>query len=784
VSDPTTPPALGATPRGEEHYRALVDNLRQVIFQTDARGMYTFLNAAWTEITGYAVSDTLGTSFLRYVHPDDRQRHAELFQPMLTDRSAYVAVETRYLTVAGSCRWIEVFAQLALDREGRVQGMLGTLTDITERKQAEEELQTTRARVRRLLASSPAVIYSAEPAEPFAITFVSENVARQLGYDPQAMLADPGYWLGRIHPDDLGGVREGLAALARDPAWSRSQQYRVRHGNGEYRWVHDDRRLVREPGQPPEIVGSWVDVTESRRLEEERARLSSVIEQSTEATVITDAQGTVEYANPAWQRLTGYPPAELVGQSLGVLAEGRPDSEFYAVMLRALQGDTRWSGRLVSRRRDGSVYTAEAVVSPVHDAEGRVVNYVAGMHDVTHQQQIEDQLRQAQKMEIAGRLAGGIAHDFNNLLTVIGGRSHMLRARLARGSVEAKAVELIEETARRAAGLTAQLLIFSRKQVVAPRVLSLNTVVLSMENMLRRVIGEDIELVMRITDGVGRLKADPNQLEQVILNLAVNARDAMPTGGRLVLATANVEVDETLAGRQMGMYAGPYVTLTVSDTGTGIASEALPHIFEPFFTTKGERGTGLGLSTVYGIVTQGGGCIAVESSPGSGATFRVYLPRVADPALTPDSGPALDQAPRGSETILLVEDEEDVRMLASEVLAEHGYTVLQGRHGHEALEVSGRYEGRIHLLLTDVVMPQLGGRELADRLRVLRPDTRVLFTSGYPDDAVLRHRVSRADKTPLLEKPYSPDTLLRRVRELLDAPAVPERRLALGRRRA
>jgi PAS domain S-box-containing protein len=371
MSEPTTPWPAGATPRGEEDYRALVDNLRQVIFQTDARGTYTFLNAAWTEITGFAVSDSLGKSFLRYVHPDDRQRHAELFQPMLEDRSEYVALETRYLTMAGSSRWIEVFAHLNLDGNGAVRGLLGTLTDITERKHAEEELQATRARARRLLASSPAVIYSAEATEPFAITFTSENIVRQLGHEAEAMLTDPRAWLGHVHPDDLPMVRDSLAALVRDPAAARSQQYRLRHGDGTYRWVHDDRRLVQEAGRPAEIVGSWVDVTESRRLEEERARLSSVIEQSTEATVIADAQGTVEYANPAWERLTGYPPAELVGQPLSALAQGRPDSELYAVMLRALERGSRWSGRLASRRRDGSAYTAEGIVSPVHDANGR-----------------------------------------------------------------------------------------------------------------------------------------------------------------------------------------------------------------------------------------------------------------------------------------------------------------------------------------------------------------------------------------------------------------------------
>jgi two-component system, cell cycle sensor histidine kinase and response regulator CckA len=645
-----------AAPRSDARYRALVDTLRQVIFEMDARGVWTFLNAAWTQITGFPVAGTLGTTVLRYVHPDDRMRHAELCRRLLQRRADDFVMEARYLTAAGGHRWIEVFGQPALDPSGAVRGVLGTLTDITERKHAEAELRATRAR--------------------------------------------------------------------------------------------------------------------GQRLEEERARLSSVVERSTEATLVTDARGVIEFVNPAWERLSGDAAAALVGQDTATLVDGRPDAEFYRMLRRVLESASAWSGRFQSRRRDGGAYVAEAVISPVYDADGRLGNWVAGVHDVTHQQQMEDQLRQAQKMEVAGRLAGGIAHDFNNLLTVIAGRTQLLQRRLTPGTSEAADVELIGETARRAANLTRQLLVFSRNEAVVPQALSLNAVVTGTEKMLRRVIGEDVQLVTRLHETLGGVKADPGQLEQVILNLAVNARDAMPIGGRLSIETAEVEVDEAMARQHVGLSPGPHVTLAVSDTGEGIAPDLLPHIFEPFFTTKGERGTGLGLSTVYGIVTHSGGCVTVQSRPGRGTTFRILLPRVALPALPPEQGPAVAGAPRGTETILVVEDEEDVRTLAREILSEHGYRVLEGRDGVHAMAVGAAHGGPIHLLLTDVVLPCLGGREVADRLQAMRPETRVLFTSGYTDDAVIRHRVSRL-QTPLLEKPYGADTLLRAVRRALDTADAP-----------
>lgn len=383
--------------------------------------------------------------------------------------------------------------------------------------------------------------------------------------------------------------------------------------------------------------------------------------------------------------------------------------------------------------------------------------------------QSEEQLRQSQKMEAIGKLAGGVAHDFNNLLMPIMGYSDLLLSHLVPGHALRRYAEQIKKVAKRAASLTHQLLAFSRKQVLQLEVLDLNAVVADMNKMLRRLIGEDIDLITIPDPGLGRIKADPGQIEQVIMNLAVNARDAMPRGGQLTIETANVELDEIYAQRHVGVQPGPYVMLAMSDTGCGMDEETRSRVFEPFFTTKAEgQGTGLGLSTVYGIVRQSGGHIWVYSEPGRGATFKIYLPRIEEAVESSKPSAAKPRLlPQGSETVLVVEDEQDVRALICETLENDGYRILEACDGDEALLVSGQHPGPLHLMVTDVVMPGMSGRTLADCLIALRPGMKVLYMSGYTDNAIVRHGVKPG--MVFLQKPFTADVLLRKVREILDA---------------
>jgi signal transduction histidine kinase/CheY-like chemotaxis protein len=384
----------------------------------------------------------------------------------------------------------------------------------------------------------------------------------------------------------------------------------------------------------------------------------------------------------------------------------------------------------------------------------------------------EEQLRQSQKMEAVGRLAGGVAHDFNNLLTAILGYSQLMQARLDQASPLHREVEEIQKAGQRAASLTRQLLAFSRKQVLQPKVLDLNTVVTDIDKMLARLIGEDIEMIAFPDPKLGRVKADPGQIEQVIMNLAINARDAMPQGGKLIIQTSNVTLEDSYTSkRSLNLKPGPYVMLAVTDTGYGIDKKILPHIFEPFFTTKEQgKGTGLGLSTVYGIVNQSGGDIWVETDTGRGTTFKIYLPRVDNPAEEQQASEQRESLFSVSETVLLVEDEDVVRNLVREILMMNGYNVLQAANGREALPICEQHVGPIHLMLTDVVMPQMGGRELAERVASLRPEMKVLFMSGYTDDAIVHHGVLDSG-IAFIQKPFTPDSLARKVRDMLDSTA-------------
>jgi PAS domain S-box-containing protein len=506
------------------------------------------------------------------------------------------------------------------------------------------------------------------------------------------------------------------------------------------------------------------------RLARTHQRLITAIEQAGEGMIITDTEDTVLYVNPAFERVTGYSRAETVGQNGRMLIVDQQNPTVTEEIMGTIGAGQVWQGRVVNQKKDGTRYTVDVTIGPVRDERGATVNYVAIMRDVTREVQLEEQYRQAQKMEAVGRLTAGIAHDFNNLLTAINGFAELMQFQLPPDDPLQESLGKILHSGWRAADLVRQLLAFSRKQIIEPQVLDLNAVVGDMDKMLRRVIGEDIELKTILAPDLWPVKVDPAQIEQVIVNLAVNARDAMPGGGHLTVETANVVLDRDYAARHLRVRAGHYVLLAVSDDGLGMSKEVKAHLFEPFFTTKeAGKGTGLGLAAVYGIVEQSGGTIWVYSEAGHGTTFKIYLPR-AEGAVAPlVRSDRAGELPRGMETVLLVEDDPAVRDLVARVLGWQGYTVLETADGQEALRLARQHGGKIHLLLTDVVMPGLSGMALARQLAPLQPGMKLLFMSGYADNAVVQHSILDAS-VAFLQKPFSSLVLARKVRQVLDAP--------------
>ncbi len=524
------------------------------------------------------------------------------------------------------------------------------------------------------------------------------------------------------------------------------------------------------------------DITEKKRdedaLRQSEERYRATTHSATDAIVSADSARNIVGWNRGAETIFGYSEAEVTGQPVTLLMPSRFHEEHLAGMARVQAGgESHVLGKVVEMegvRKDGSEFPIEFSLAAWHVDDRRY--FTAIIRDVTERkraeaenEKLQTQLQQAQKMEAVGRLAGGVAHDFNNLLTVINGYSDLLLQKIAKESPMHWEVKEIQGAGERAATLTRQLLAFSRKQIIEPKVLDLNLLIADLGKMLVRLIGENIDLKIVPGKGLGLIRVDPGQFEQVLINIAVNARDAMPDGGTVLVETANVELDEEYcAQRAYQIHSGRYVRLAVSDTGCGMTGETSKQIFEPFFTTKATgKGTGLGLSMIYGAVKQSGGLIEAYSEVGKGTTFKIYLPRVEGEAVRPEKDARPAVLPGGTETVLLVEDEEIVRTMCSRILLELGYKVLQARNGTEGIALAQGYGEPIDLLLTDVVMPGMNGSELATKLVLLHPEMKILFMSGYTDDAISRHGVLD-EGVSFIGKPYTPSALAKRIREVLD----------------
>lgn len=506
---------------------------------------------------------------------------------------------------------------------------------------------------------------------------------------------------------------------------------------------------------------------------DERLRLASLVEGSDDAIVSATLEGSILAWNPGAERLYGYPAHEIIGRDVSILIPAERESDRRRMLERVRSGARIPAFDATHRRRDGSPVTVSLSLSPVKDRHGRVVAVAGIAHDVTQTRRLEAELRQLAKMEAVGRLAGGLAHDFNNMLTVIDGYSQLVLMKLPADSPMRGLIEEIHKAGERAADLTRQLMVFSRKTMVDPRVLNLSDIVRSNTEMLSRVVGDDISLVTSLEPTLAHVMADRSQLEQALVNLVLNARDAMPAGGRLLISTANVRFDTPQSGSPREVPAGQYVELGVSDTGVGMDEATRGRLFEPFFTTKGSgRGTGLGLAMLQHFVMQSGGFVSVESVAGEGSHFRLYLPTVPLP-LAPGVAVANEDAPSGSESVLVVEDDQAVRLFTESVLHAAGYQVLSAASGSEALTVARGHQGPLQLLITDVVMPGLDGQALAEQFRGVRPEGRVLFTSGYTLESVSRRGIA-IPAARFIQKPYSPAALCRHVRTALDETVGPE----------
>ena len=762
--------------RSEERFKQVANSIGEWVWEVDVDGLYTYSSPGLEKIVGYKPEEVVGKMhFYDLFIPEKKEELKKAAFEVFAMKESFKGFVNPNLHKNGTLVILETSGAPILDEQGRLLGYCGGDTDITERKRAEEALKESERKFRAIFDSTSDGMFLLD-LETKKFVMCNEMCSKMLGFTQEEFL---NLGIADIHPSEdlpfifkhIGKVLEGNPGVRAD--------IRFRRKDGTVFFTDLSPSLMTADERKFALV-VFKDITDRKQAEailrESEERFRVVFERAGVGIALVDSTGYTLKSNPAIQNMLGYSADELAKMHFTEFVHPEDAEEELNLFMELIAGkrDTfRREERLIAK--DGRVVWIDLTVTSQRRPEGDLERVIVMIIDITERKQAEEQmlslqaqLQQSQKMEAIGQLAGGVAHDFNNLLTVISVQAQLALRVLREGDPLKEKLKDIELSADRAGNLTRQLLAFSRRQILEMKVINLNFILKDMEKMLRRVIGEDIELKAVLSDDLGMVKVDPGQMEQVIVNLAVNAKDAMPQGGKLFLETANAELDEEYVRSHVGMIPGAYIILSITDTGIGMSKEVKEQIFDPFFTTKEKgKGTGLGLSTVYGIVKQSGGDIYVYSEPNKGTTFKVYLPRVFEP---PEElkKEAREELPRGKETILVVEDDRMVRRLAVDILRRQGYRVLEADEGGEALVICEKEKDPIDLILTDIVMPHIGGPELIERLKQVRKDFKVLYMTGYTDESIVQHGILE-EGIELIHKPFTIEKLVRKVREVLDS---------------
>jgi two-component system, cell cycle sensor histidine kinase and response regulator CckA len=754
----------------QKQYVEFFDRSPIGIFRTASDGRALYANSAMARILGFKSPAEVLLHYRQvgkqlYV----KEKRRDQFLQLLREKGSVENFEYEGRTWDGRIIWLSMNAHIS--ERGKDGSFIidGFATDMTGRKRVEEALVKSEAHLRTLLRTIPDLVWLKDPQGVYLAC--NSRFESFFGAKEMDIIGKTDYDFVDRELADFFRENDKRAMERGKP--SKNEEDVVFSEDGH----HETLETIKTPmyssdGELIGVLGIGRDITERKRSEQEREVLMAAIEQAGEMITLTDLNGIIQYANSAFERMTGYRREEVIGRSPRLLDSHRPGEAFFQRSWESVSSGHPWLNRTVHKRKDGTLITVDACISPIRNSAGKIVSYVSVTRDVTERLRLEEQIQQSQKMESVGRLAGGVAHDYNNMLNVILGSAELAMQKLSPDDPTQSFLRTIFDAANRSAAITRQLLAFARKQTISPKVLDLNETIEGMLKMIRRLIGEHIDLMWIPKAMIWRVKMDPSQIDQMLVNLCVNARDAISEVGRIIIETEKVALDDAYCAGHAGAVPGEYVRLTVSDDGCGMERDVLDHIFEPFFTTKAAGlGSGLGLATIYGIVKQNNGFIKAESQAGKGTTIGVYLPRHEGHTDVAVSRSA-EKPPRSrGETILVVEDEPMTLEVTLVMLESLGYEVIATASPNEAIDLIKQHDGKIDLLLTDVVMPQMNGRELFEQVKALLSGVKTLFMSGYTAN-VIAHQGVLEEGIDFIEKPFSMNDLAAKVRMVLDNPDV------------